>query len=920
MTVRSLQRGFAGGEIAPSMLARTDLPHYKMGAFKLDNFFVLPQGAVRSRAGFRYIGTPLTPDKAVRLIPFRYSSTQTYALEFSNYKMRIISNGAYVLNSNESAIYEVTTPYSAENLQYLDYSQNADIITITSNLYPPYELKRYSNTDWRFERVTLNPTISAPTISSVTAVYVSDSAMTDAEKKTKDKLTVIYVVTAVDENEKESVASAQVTGHGNYYINGAKIRVTWRAVTGAVRYKVYRSVSGIFGYVGETEQLSLDDEGLNPNTSITPPRYKQLFADSNQQITSVEITSTGNGYNFGQIGTAVYLPRTVTIDAIQPFVSQTGTQSEVENWSLINPRVEFINGITSQVELSIPVTVSYAIKQIDSDYVKIAYLSGEQLLTITNSKLSILNCIVKFNYDNNNPIKAYLDFEEQPNSKHDNVKFNSFDEGVSFSEFLQAYPQQTTVQIPLTITDQIGVNADIDVVCVDGKASTIIVNSTGYSYSTSTIATLDSSVGSGALFVVNTTGNTLPDYPSTCTQYDQRRVFAGSNPHPLKCWFTNAGQQDLMAYHLPILDDDRIEIEAVTSDADRIKHAVALESLLLFTSTSELRVYTQNSDALTPKSVAVRAQSYVGANNVQPVVANNTIIYSASRGGHVRALGYDYTQSGYITQDISLRAPHLFDGKEIVSLTLAKSPVQIIWAVSSDGALLSCTYFPEQQLVAWAQHHTEGGAFEDVCAICEGQEDHVYAVVNRGGIRYIERLDNLMVGDKYNYRYLDSYLQNTFNSAVSTVNGLGHLEGKTVAVFVDGKQQSNKVVQNGSITLDERGYNVAVGLPIVATLITLPLIQQSEAELQGRTKNISEVYFRVSFDGNIKANSYPSTNLRPCKKEDIYMQSQDLDSYLVKVSVDGEWNEQGQIKMIHDDALPLEVQSLVINMSFEGGK
>ena len=91
---------------------------------------------------------------------------------------------------------------------------------------------------------------------------------------------------------------------------------------------------------------------------------------------------------------------------------------------------------------------------------------------------------------------------------------------------------------------------------------TIIVNSTGFSYSTSTTATLDSSVGSGATFKVNTTGNKLPDYPSTCTQYDQRRVFAGSSPHPLKCWFTNAGKQDLMCYHLPVLDDDRIEIES----------------------------------------------------------------------------------------------------------------------------------------------------------------------------------------------------------------------------------------------------------------------------------------------------------------------------------------------------------------------
>lgn len=919
MTVRSLQRGFAGGEIAPSMLSRTDLPHYKMGAFRLDNFIVLPQGAVRARAGFRYVGTPLTPYQAVRLIPFRYSSTQTYALEFSHLKMRIISNGAYVVD-DKGSIYEVTTPYSAENLKYLDYSQNADIITITSNLYPPYELKRYTNTDWRFEKVSLSPTISAPVISSVTAVYVADGAMTDAEKKTKDKLTVTYVVTAIDDNEKESVASAQKSGKGNYYITGAKIRVSWGAVKGAVRYKVYRNVSGIFGYVGETESLSLDDDGLNPNTSITPPRYKKLFEDSTQQITSIEIVNGGSGYLFGQIDNAVYLPRTIELDSIQPFVSATGTQETVDSWSLINPRIEFTNSITKQVELSVPVTVSYAVKQTTGGYVKIAYAQTQQL-TLTNSKLAVQSCIVKFVCDNESTTKSYLGFDEQPTAKQDNAKFNSFDTGLSLSEFFVAYPQQTTIQIPLTISDQIGVNADIDVICENGVASTIIVNNKGYSYSTSTTATLDSIIGKGATFKVNTTGNKLPDYPSTCTQYDQRRVFAGSNPHPLKTWFTNAGQQDMMCYHLPVLDDDRIEIEAVTSDADRIKHAVSLQSLILFTSTSELRVYTQNSDALTPKSVAVRAQSYVGANEVQPLVANNTVIYCASRGGHVRALGYDYTQSGYITQDIALRSCHLFDGKEIVSLSLAKSPVQVIWAVSSDGTLLSCTYFPEQSLVAWSQHHTVDGKFEDVCSISEGQEDHLYVVVNRGGVRYIERLDDLEVSDNASeYRYLDSYLQNTFNSAVGSVNGLNHLEGKEVAVFVDGKQQTNKTVKNGAITLDTKGFNVAVGLPITATLISLPLITQSEAELQGRTKNISEVFLRVSYDGNIKANSYPSKNLRPCKKNDIYMQSQDLDSYLVRVTIDGEWNEQGQIKVVHDDALPLEIQALIINMSHEGGR
>lgn len=919
MTNRMLQRGFAGGEIAPSLLARTDLPHYKMGALHLDNFIVLPQGAIRKRCGFQFVGTPLNPLKPVRLIPFRYSSTQTYCLEFGDYTMRIISDTGYVLDDNDN-IYQISTPYSAENLKNLDYSQNADIITITSAVYPPYELRRYAMTDWRFVRVQLVPTIAAPTNLRVTAVYAN--AMTDAERATKDKINVTYVVTAFNEDEQESVASQQASGTGNYYINGAKIKVSWDAVAGAIRYRLYRNVSGIFGYVGETENLYIEDEGLNANTNITPPKYKTLFSDTSNQITSISIDNAGSGYNYALIGILSYLPRTLTIDAIQPFVKQGTTEAEVQDWVLENPRIVFINGATLLVEKTFNVTVDYKIVEIDGTYYKVAYLSAPLTMELSSSKQSIASLSIRFVCDNATTDKQYLEgVTEQPQSKSGNTQFNAFDSGLNLTNFLLAFPQSTTVQFPLTITDVYGVNANIDVVAVGGLINQVIINSAGLNYSQNTEATISSSIGSGASFTVNVTGNSVPDYPSACTQYDQRRVFAGSNPHPLKVWFSNAGQQDLMQYHIPVLDDDRIEIEAVTADADRIKHTVALESLILFTSTSELRVYTQNSDALTPKSVAVRAQSYVGANEVQPVVVNSTVVYAASRGGHVRALGYDYNQQGYITQDISIRAPHLFDNYDIVSLTLQKSPIQIVWAVSSNGALYSCTFFPDQNLIAWAQHHTVDGVFENVCAISEGEEDHIYAVIKRGEVRRIERMADLMIStDKTAYRYLDSFLTNTFDEDTSIVTGLNHLNGKEVAVFVDGAQQTNKTVENGRITLDKAGKNIAVGLPLKAELVTLPLITDSEAELQGRTKNITEIYVRVSHDGNLKASNYPKGTEYECKRDDAFMAPQDNDSYLVKVSLDGRWTEQGQIKIVSDDSLPLEIQAVISNISFEGGK
>ena len=56
MVSKVIQRGFGAGEITPSLFARTDLNQYSMGSRKLENFVVLPQGAIRTRAGFRFVG------------------------------------------------------------------------------------------------------------------------------------------------------------------------------------------------------------------------------------------------------------------------------------------------------------------------------------------------------------------------------------------------------------------------------------------------------------------------------------------------------------------------------------------------------------------------------------------------------------------------------------------------------------------------------------------------------------------------------------------------------------------------------------------------------------------------------------------------------------------------------------------------
>lgn len=59
---------------------------------------------------------------------------------------------------------------------------------------------------------------------------------------------------------------------------------------------------------------------------------------------------------------------------------------------------------------------------------------------------------------------------------------------------------------------------------------------------------------------------------------------------------------------------------------------------------------------------------------------------------------------------------------------------------------------------------------------------------------------------------------------VSTISGLSHLDGETVAVFGDGGEQATRTVANGSITLENTASLVAVGLPYTGTIKTMPMI------------------------------------------------------------------------------------------------
>lgn len=408
------------------------------------------------------------------------------------------------------------------------------------------------------------------------------------------------------------------------------------------------------------------------------------------------------------------------------------------------------------------------------------------------------------------------------------------------------------------------------------------------------------------------------NYPAAVSYFEQRRCFGGTLNAPQTLWMTRSGTESNLNYSIPTRDDDSIQFRVAAREANTIRHIVPLQELVLLTSSAEWRVTSVNTDAITPTSLSVKPQSYIGANNVQPVIVNNNLIFAAARGGHVRELGYSVQSGGYMTGDLSVRAPHLFDNLDIQDMAFAKAPQQIIWMVSSNGKLLGLTYVPEHNVGSWHQHDTEG-LFESCTVVSEGSEDVLYVVVKRtiGGAtkRYVERMASRQFVAAADAFFVDSGLTYS-GTPVTTLSGLGHLEGKTVNILADGAVHPQRVVTGGAITLDVEASTVHVGLPITADLQSLPLAFEAEGYGQGRVKNVNQVWLRVYRSSGIFVGPNPNELVEAKQRTtEPYGSPPALKSEEIQVMVTPTWADSGSVYVRQSDPLPLTIVSMSLEVA-----
>lgn len=145
------QTNFTAGEVSPKCYGRTDVARYQNGARSLLNCVVNIHGGAERRPGTVFVAATKNHTKRSRLVPFVFSTTQAYMLEFGDFYMRVfVQSGGQVLTGGGTP-YEIATPYSESMIAEFDFTQGADTMFIFHQGEQINTLKRLASNNWSLQ-------------------------------------------------------------------------------------------------------------------------------------------------------------------------------------------------------------------------------------------------------------------------------------------------------------------------------------------------------------------------------------------------------------------------------------------------------------------------------------------------------------------------------------------------------------------------------------------------------------------------------------------------------------------------------------------------------------------------------------------------------------------------------------------------
>ena len=180
--IMQYQSSFTMGEFDPLVKGRVDISQYTNALEKATNIVCIPQGAIERRPGTQFLlditshlGSGITAQQGIRLIPFEFSTTDSFMLVFvklstsasNNVRMFVINSGQIVANLNGSGNNYITLSLGNISFDKITFTQSADtLILMHEDLNPVSVVRGANNQTWTVTSLSLTSSRYAFTVTT----------------------------------------------------------------------------------------------------------------------------------------------------------------------------------------------------------------------------------------------------------------------------------------------------------------------------------------------------------------------------------------------------------------------------------------------------------------------------------------------------------------------------------------------------------------------------------------------------------------------------------------------------------------------------------------------------------------------------------------------------------------------------------
>ena len=856
------------GKLTPLIDVRSDTEKYSSGCRILENMIPLIYGPVTRRPGTKYLANVDDDDVKSRMVPFIYSATIAYKVEFSD---QIIN----VYFGDSAVDTDIVSPYLEADLFQLQFEQSADVMWIIHPSYRPRKLSRISATEFSLDTITFEkgPFIERNDITEDDGVTIKATGYTIG------------------------VATAGVDGVGSFTIESAtSLSSLFPANT---RFYVTDSTGndGAFTvsaandttYVGTTQTIYANEE-IDDGTN-----------DGEIMVSGGTVTLTASAATF-VTGTSGH---TDALFKLTHKRAKTITRGTATGTGIVGEAIDVQGSWTFTTHGNWDATVE--IQRMEDGVNWETFRSYVSVIIGGSGTRNVQKS------DDEGGFKNYY--------KRKRIEARPIGEGTRNIKRTDI-EEDNNVQYRIYITEWVSGELNADLVVNESTQSSIF-KITAVASTVSATATAIAAAPENTVTKRWAEGSWshVRGWPSAITFFEERIVYGFTNSDQQDIWLSRTGRFE--NFTSGILDDSAFILTLPT--ANRGRWLSSLEVLAVGTSGGEWRIRSTAIDqALTPTNFSVKEQTNFGSADIQAMGVNEAIIFVDYVARKVREYTWSEDKLKYVTPDLTALAEDITSGG-ITSLAVQKNPDSIIWfTISNSPYLISMTYEREQNVVAFAEHPLGGdGIAESVCVTPSTSEDVITLIVKRtinsSTVRFIEEMQPRNWGSTTsaaNSFFVDAGVVDTGGDTTIEV---AHLEEEELAVLVDGAVQASKTVSNGIITIDEAGDRVVAGIPYTYQVSPMRLdVMTSKGTTSGSVKNIPELV--ISFFATMNAQVGDGTDIYDIdwRTTEDYDSPPALFTGMKTVAFDGGFSTEDNIVISGSDPLPATVRALIPRIEVTG--